>query len=64
VVMNFASEVGVIFSGRLENHLQHESFVLTPPILNVVPTFDPLVRLCFARYTFPKEPFPINFPKV
>lgn len=64
VVMDFTSKVGVILSRRFENHLSQRSNSLALSDGFVLHTFDPLVRLCFARYTFPKDPFPINLPRV
>ncbi len=63
VMVDFAGKVRIVFSRGFKNHLYGQSFP-SKAQTSRTPTFEPFVRLCLARYTFPKEPFPINLPSV
>lgn len=63
VMVDFAGKVRIVSSRGFKNNLYDPSFASKAQISRI-PTFEPFVRLCLARYTFPKEPFPINLPSV
>ena len=65
-MMYFPRKVGIILFGRFENHLLHSQSIASPDSLDVEKaslTFEPLVSLCVAKYTFPKDPLPMSRPK-
>lgn len=64
MVVDFTSQVGITLVGRLKHDLRHGQSRVTSILCRLVRTFEPLVSLWVARYTFPKEPFPINRPSV
>lgn len=66
MVVDLAREVGVLLARGLEHDLETVSCRVpqSPIPSSVGRTLEPLVSLCDARYTLPKEPFPISRPSV